>query len=55
MQYIIRKFFFSHFFGLHVKVNILLKIIQMFSVTDWETHGKFYNVWAVHAIKRGRS
>lgn len=36
-------------------MNILRKLIQIFSVTNWEAHGKFYDVWAVYANKHGRS
>lgn len=53
MQYIIRKSFF--FLISLVTMNILQKLIQIFSVTNWETRGKFYDVWAVHANKHGRS
>lgn len=47
----------NSFFSLisSVTMNILQKLIQIFSVTNWETHGKFYDVWAVHANKHGRS
>lgn len=54
MQYITRKFFFFFLIS-SVTMNILLKLIQIFSVTNWETHGKFYDVWAVYANKHGRS
>lgn len=54
MQYITRKFFFFFLIS-SVTINILLKPIQIFSVTNWETNGKFYDVWAVHANKHGRS
>lgn len=54
MQYITRKFFFFFLISL-VTMNILRKLIQIFSVTNWEAHGKFYDVWAVYANKHGRS
>lgn len=54
MQYVSRKFFFFFLISL-VTMNILLKLIQIFSVPNWETPGKFYDVWAVHANKHGRS